>query len=348
MITSVTIINFQSHTHSELHFSEGTNILIGNSDTGKSAVFRAVVWVVTNRPLGDAFRSEWGGDTRVRIETDDGNVVERIKGPSKNEYIVNGEILKAFGTDVPEQVNEALRIDQYNIQAQMDMPFLLASSPGEAARMLNQAASIEDIDLVLSEVKKSHDRIRRELDSDQSQLASHQTAMEQYQNIPEIESKIVVVEEKTSEYNRKGIALTRLAEVISILEWATFQLTKKQYVEEAESKYTVAYELNQSLQQKTQSKIRLDKLVSRITQIHRELKSTDHIDEALEKAKQGMKLQEGAQRIQSTTKSLGNLISQLTRTQSSLSQINVSLETAEQEYEKLMPDNCPLCGSEVR
>jgi len=348
MITKCEISNFQSHKHTIVEFGPGTCVIIGESDTGKSAIFRAINWVVTNRPLGEAFRSEWGGDTKVRIETDDGTVVERIKGPSKNEYIVNGEVLKAFGTEVPEQVNEALKIDQHNIQAQMDMPFLLASTPGEAARMLNQAASIEDIDLVLSAVKTAHDQIRRGLDSNQSQLDSHQTAMKQYQNIPEIESKIVVVEEKTSEYNHKVIELARLVEVISTLEWATFQLAKKQYVEEAESKYTVAYEQNQSLQQKTQSKIRLDKLVSRIIQIHRELKSTDHIDEALEKINQAKELQRKVGSIQSTIKSLSGLVNQLARTQSLLSQTNSYLQKAEQEYNELMPDICPLCGSEVR
>jgi exonuclease SbcC len=67
MIDSLSIQNFQSHEKTELEFDEGINIIIGQSDSGKSAILRALNWVVNNKPNGEAFKSNWGGDTKVKI-----------------------------------------------------------------------------------------------------------------------------------------------------------------------------------------------------------------------------------------------------------------------------------------
>ncbi|MCK9524299.1 MAG: AAA family ATPase, partial [Limnochordia bacterium] len=38
MIEKLTLKNFQSHKHSELEFAPGLNAIIGQSDSGKSAL----------------------------------------------------------------------------------------------------------------------------------------------------------------------------------------------------------------------------------------------------------------------------------------------------------------------
>ena len=81
MIQSVHIQNFQSHKNSTLEFSPGVNIIVGTSDSGKTAIIRALRWVVWNRPSGDSLRSTWGGKTSVEICLDKGSV-ERSKDRS--------------------------------------------------------------------------------------------------------------------------------------------------------------------------------------------------------------------------------------------------------------------------
>jgi len=71
MIKQLTIKNFQSHKKTKLEFSDGVNIIIGQSDSGKTAIIRALNWVVNNKPSGDSFRSHWGGDTNVEITMED-------------------------------------------------------------------------------------------------------------------------------------------------------------------------------------------------------------------------------------------------------------------------------------
>jgi len=56
MIKYLQIQNFQSHKDSLLEFDPGVNVIVGSSDSGKTAVIRALRWLVWNRPSGDAFR----------------------------------------------------------------------------------------------------------------------------------------------------------------------------------------------------------------------------------------------------------------------------------------------------
>jgi ABC-type transporter Mla maintaining outer membrane lipid asymmetry ATPase subunit MlaF len=51
-IKKLIIENFQSHKYTEVDFSEGFNIIFGPSDYGKSAIIRALRWVLYNEPGG--------------------------------------------------------------------------------------------------------------------------------------------------------------------------------------------------------------------------------------------------------------------------------------------------------
>ena len=75
MIKSLSIKNYQSHKDSYLEFSEGVNCILGGSDNGKTAIIRAINWIMTNRPLGESFRSNWGGKTEVELFTDDASIL---------------------------------------------------------------------------------------------------------------------------------------------------------------------------------------------------------------------------------------------------------------------------------
>ena len=75
MISQLTLRNFQSHKASRLRFHPGVNVITGPSDSGKTALLRALLWAVRNRPSGDAFRSHWGGDTSVTVGLQAGEII---------------------------------------------------------------------------------------------------------------------------------------------------------------------------------------------------------------------------------------------------------------------------------
>ena len=171
MLQTIQIHNFQSHENSQLDLSPGINTLVGDSDCGKSAVMRAILWAITNSPQGDAYVSDWtktpkgkqmsGSATYVAIDTnpqkDRGKFsVVRKRSPEFNGYEVfdgsDNTQFEALRTDVPREVSQCFNIGPVNLQRQMDPPFLIAATPGEAARFINQLVNLTDIDEAQTEI----------------------------------------------------------------------------------------------------------------------------------------------------------------------------------------------------
>ena len=172
MFQRIEIRNFQSHKHTDIDFNKGINVLCGESDNGKTAVIRAIRWVCENRPLGtDKLNSNWNKKFKekmsVKLFLDNDVWVERIRSKDRNgySYFKDGKQvdLDATGTDVPQIIKDLLCVSDVNFQFQMDPPYLLSMSSGEASRYLNQIIHLDSIDSMLS-VADSH---KRQISSEQ-------------------------------------------------------------------------------------------------------------------------------------------------------------------------------------
>lgn len=85
-IKKVELNNFQSHDYTEMKFDRGLNVILGNSDVGKTAILRAIKWALYNEPKGDYFIRQGERDVSVKVVFSNGVVVQRKKTPSKNSY----------------------------------------------------------------------------------------------------------------------------------------------------------------------------------------------------------------------------------------------------------------------
>ena len=176
MFTKIEIKNFQSHKNTTLEFDKGVNVICGETDNGKSAVIRAIRWVVENQPQGtEKINSNWNEDFKeplsVKLYTEKG-YVERIRDKKRNGYNIckNGEkeiVLDAIGKCVPKEVTDFLNVSDVNFQFQLDPPYLLTKSSGEASKYLNEIVHLDSIDKIMSIA-----------DSDKRQLSSEQKIVE--------------------------------------------------------------------------------------------------------------------------------------------------------------------------
>lgn len=330
-----------------MEFVPGTNVIIGASDAGKSAVFRAINWVISNRPLGDAFRSEWGGDTTVALYTTEGNVVKRVRSGSKNEYIINGRKLTAFGHEVPEEVSKALQLDVANIQAQMDQPFLLAATPGEAARLLNKAASIDDIDHTIAGLRKSYTKVDESIKQRQSLMFEYNQQIEQYANLPILEAALEQVETLEA-------ARIEKEQRLSILEARTLRAGEI----EKHLKTTahipaliddcVAIEKQHSLyQNKIKERDHLSKLIARIWELSESIAEIENAEPALAIVKGAEQLFNKWKTARQTLKTYKQLVGKAQKLIPAVEQAKQAIQNLENEYHELAPERCPLCGNKM-
>ncbi len=283
-LDSITIKNFQSHQLSELQFVSGVNVIIGPSDAGKSAVFRALNLVASNRPLGDAFRSQWGGETRVKLQTEDDVVISRVKDKNVNKYQIGDPAdptdLKAFGSDPPEDVKQLLAMDEINIQSQIDPPFLLVNSPGEVAQILNKAASIDDIDLCTRNLKRSHDSLRRDIQSGERWLKEQQEQLEQYSNLPELKKLVESIENLERERNNASGQKVKLNSLVQKIDQVDRELKQSENLKDVERYYKRAEKIKEEWSRLETQQRQLNSLLSNINQVSNKM---ERLDEQIQK-----------------------------------------------------------------
>jgi DNA repair protein SbcC/Rad50 len=209
MIKQLIIHNFQSHADTVLDLDLGVNLITGQSDSGKTAIIRALKWLATNRPLGDGFRS-WGSKdaTSVSVILDDESLLTHR--PSKYILTKNLEVSEwnAVGTGVPETVQQTLNISDLSWQSQMDPPFLLSDSPGEVARTLNEVADLDKIDSTLVNINRMARDNRTQLTAEVQHGRELELQLSEFRNLDDWLARA----DQLAEQKRKADALDSLAE----------------------------------------------------------------------------------------------------------------------------------------
>lgn len=168
MLLSLLIRNFQSHEESFVEFSPGVTLITGTSNHGKTAILRALNWIINNRPLGDSFIRHDQECCDIILATDKGSV-RRLRSKRENLYIVgpsesisfDPKVLNesciqftAMGSDVPKEVNDRLRISPINVQQQLDPYFLVLDSPGRVGSYFNSIIHLDEVEDVIDELTK--------------------------------------------------------------------------------------------------------------------------------------------------------------------------------------------------
>lgn len=222
----ITIHNFQSHKDTILELSPTVNSLEGVSDSGKSAVLRAMLWCLTNKPDGVAFASNWAKDKKGKLKDEVSVSIDNITR-SRNAT-VNGYTKFVAGKDpltyealkgtVPPDIENAINIGSVNIQRQMDPPFLLSSTPGDAARYVNELIGLEEIDTYQKALKgKSHDNANS-LKDETKRLADAAASLAQYDWVVGAKEKVDVLAGVEATCTSLEADLAKLAELDALEE----------------------------------------------------------------------------------------------------------------------------------
>jgi len=166
-ISKIIIENFQSHSLSVFTLKQGLNVIVGPSDSGKSAVIRALKWVLYNEPAGDFFIREGEKECSVTVEFNDGTTLKRYRSRSKNGYVLinpDDEEMRfeGIGSGVPKEIVDATGITKIildqdsssaiNLGEQLEGPFLLTEKPSTRANAIGRLVGVNLLDDALRDV----------------------------------------------------------------------------------------------------------------------------------------------------------------------------------------------------
>lgn len=202
MIKKIILRNFQSHEDTEIDLNNTMNVIIGDSDSGKSAIRRAVQCLTRAIPFYLRFGADEGF---VQVDFDDCSVTrvykrinttkcpsckeplgenKRVCGecgaiiqdkPAADYYIVDGQKYEKFGVTLPPMIIEKLRICDVvfgdlsvniNIQTQFDDMFFIGKKfDGNNRNKLisGLVPDSEKVDIAIKDLNAEKNDIRSEL-----------------------------------------------------------------------------------------------------------------------------------------------------------------------------------------
>lgn len=311
MIKRIELRNFQRHEQLTVCPADGVTVIVGPSHAGKSAIMRAINWVVFNKPAGASFIRHGSESASVAIETDKGTVTRTKSTKGKNEYRIDlpGHdpiILTGFGQNVPSSVVDFFELEEINFQPQMSLPFLICSSGGEVSRKLNQIANLDKIDTTLAELGRISRQVTQGLADARGRMDSAFAVVKSLAWIDAAEAKLVDLEKTATAVRALH---TQEAGIIKAVE--AFRRATKIPVEEYQqtvAQFKIACEKGVRIQEKAKDRDRL-------------VEAYNQLVEALDKiavAKAGLA---GATARAAETQKI---------------------------YEDAFPEICPICGSPMR
>lgn len=209
-LKTVILENFQSHKYTSIHFDEGLNVILGPSDSGKSAIIRGIKWALYNEPSGDYFIREGETEASVTLIFSDNTKIKRRRTKSKNSYILhkkNGEEIKfeGFGISVPEEIVEEIGITKIrldsdesnaiNLGEQLEGPFLLSEKTSTRAGAIGRLIGVNIIDDALKETLRDVRNSSNTKRITEERITKIEDELKGYEYLNDLEVRLEKVEE---------------------------------------------------------------------------------------------------------------------------------------------------------
>jgi exonuclease SbcC len=355
VIKKLEIKNYQSHKKTEINLHPGVNAIVGPTDSGKSAILRALRWVLFNDQPGDAYRRHGSDRTEVSItipeptQLIDGAIgFARIRSNKENKYEmlhhgIGDSIFDKVGNEVPEEIAKAFNMDDINVQRQMDAPFLLSESPAEVGRVLNRAAGIDDIDACMSKINGMERENSSELKTRTRDLEGLDAELSRYRRLPDLDARLCAAEKVEKALRKAKGQADDVGAALGSLEVVEAEIKHLRPISEA-SVAGVDAVLD-----------RMQALDDEMDSLRNILTSLEGIGKVIEEDKilasldigEATGLHKKATETGDEAKALRSVLANIEDLEEDHGEAENALAELEEEFHDLMPEECPLCGQGV-
>lgn len=346
MINALRLKNFQSHEDTKIKFDPGVNVFTGSSDSGKSAILRAINLITNNKPGGSAYISKWSDSCEVQLFTDD-HKIERKKTKSKNYYTLDGSEFHAIGSAVPSQICDIMNMNELNFSYQMSSPFMLSETSGEVARKLNKIVNLEKIDKAISHMNRKI----RESSSKKEYLAEQlQKERDKLDGFTQLEDLCKVVSELKEEsgtcelLEKQSKTVLKIIQDSESIERTVDNLEKRTLLYDDACKFESEYA---GIRQHSTNCDSLRLLIGRIEETERNEQLSSSRASLLPQMEQ---LCQERLNIESLDRDLVNFelaFNSAMKKEEEFKVLKDRLSSMEKEYKELFGEECPLCGKPI-
>ncbi|MDI6601612.1 MAG: AAA family ATPase [Thermoanaerobacteraceae bacterium] len=304
-LKNLTIENFQSHERTSIDFDDSFTVIVGASDQGKSAIIRALKWVLFNEPQGEEFIRAGASEVRVALTLSDGTIIIRERG-RKNRYILRQgkeeRPFESFGRGVPEEIinaheikpvkldeNQSLRL---SLSEQLDGPFLLSESKPTKAKTIGFLSGVNIIDqairdttLDIKQLMSEEKGIRENISRINEELKGFDDLKSMEELLPYLKERYgeaTALKDRIEKLNSLKGKLDRIDSEINLNMKIIKSLSNLSEIEKKGSEVDVEFKMYDNL---SKAHDRLQDIQKRILASSAILEKTGEVGDALEKIK---------------------------------------------------------------
>lgn len=230
-ISKLHLHNFRAYDDEVISFTDGLNTIIGSTDAGKSAIRTALEFVINNNQSGNIISNHIKDDKGkilkgetcfVEVTLSSGDVVRRERNRSENFYQINGgELIRNFGTGVPDDVEALFNMSDINIQGQFESHFLLSDNASTVAKTLNKMVDLEIIDKAIANINSTVRKVKKDKEATDSNIKKYVEELAKFDFIDKMEEDVNALLEnnkKNDILKEEGRKLSDKKDTISSLE----------------------------------------------------------------------------------------------------------------------------------
>ena len=360
-IKSITLKNFQSWKNSTIKFTKGLNIIIGNSDSGKSAIFRAIDSIFTGKFYPDYMRKQ-EKESSVKLEFDDNTKFVRGKNKTKQTAEANEIKFERIGKEMPQEYFDLLGRTNIVVgdkeipvclRNQDDSYFFINNSDYEKSKIIGSVCGIDIVDKVVESVNKDIRENNSKIKFLNEQIEKNTNLKEEIKN--EYQIKKIDLDILTKNFDKLNNDYQFLVFLSNInckvkslkVEMESF-LTKQKYLLEILNNFK-----SENLEENILLLDKLKKYWLNLNEIQYEINSLgvryNYIDVFIKNAP-NFDFLTNLVEIYDKSKKLSKTKEKIIKLNEQNDLLNKEIQLLNNELKFLMKDfkQCPLCGSEIR
>ena len=356
-IKTLELENFQQWKSGRIDFSNGLNVIVGDTECGKSTLFRAISSILTGKMPGDSIRKGCK-NTSVTLTFSDNTVFKRSRGNRDNIIEVDGTIYERVGKEIPSDYfvklgNTSITFGDKKLSlclySQFDPHFFITLSDYDKSKLIGSICGIDIVDKVVDRVNKDIRQANSNIKFIAEQLDNDNKLLELKQ--PELDSKTLICNNLSNIVDNVNKSVDKLNKLVKINQEL---LSLDTLISECETNKNLSKRLLDTFNFKESIDL-LTKLVTLKTQINDINYNIYNTNKYLEDKLYTFDVQSLKNKIDLLDdlvycqESLLKLKLNISNLEHDLHANSIELDNLHKEKEELLSnyDTCPLCGSVI-
>lgn len=228
-IKKIEIENFQSHKHTVIEPSPGVTVVVGHSDSGKSAFIRAIKWCLYNKAPHSPLINKDADFAKVTVEFDDGTIITRYKSDKDNAYqIVSGGETKTFSSVGNQPLKEVMdssgmhEVDMFNRQISLNMVeqfdnlFFISENATDKGTLVSQMAQTEVCDNAIAICSTEMSATKKMITQETKALKTEREKLSEFSHVVDLGKDIEVLKEQKKEADALDDSIKALRAAVTL------------------------------------------------------------------------------------------------------------------------------------